>query len=62
MILENCVKNDIPVFDISNSCNAVKSPIPKIIHRVWMVFNPKEPDIKEQYKINDKLLKDLHPD
>ena len=39
-----------------------KSPIPKIIHRIWMVFNPKKPEMSDEYEKNDEILKNLHPD
>lgn len=36
--------------------------IPKIIHRIWMVWDPKSPEVPRVYKEFDKNLKDLHPD
>lgn len=38
------------------------SPIPKLIHRVWMVFNATQPKIPEKYTEADKILKALHPE
>jgi mannosyltransferase OCH1-like enzyme len=34
---------------------------PKIIHRIWMVFNPNKPEISALNKENDRILKELHP-
>lgn len=42
--------------------NVSESPIPKIIHKVWMVFNQNKPGIPEKYKEGDIILKKLHPD
>jgi len=36
--------------------------IPKIIHRIWFVFDPKKPQISEQYRFFDENLKKLHHD
>ena len=36
--------------------------IPKIIHRIWMVWNPNKPEITPIYQEFDKILKNLHPD
>lgn len=36
--------------------------VPKIIHRIWMVWNPTKPEMSELYKENDQILKNLHPD
>lgn len=36
--------------------------IPKIIHRIWFVFDPDNPELPEVYKKFDRKLKDLHPD
>lgn len=39
--------------------NINESPIPKIIHKVWMVFNPNKPGIREKYKESDRILKKI---
>lgn len=39
-----------------------KSPIPKIMHRIWMTFDPEHPEIPEKYKKADVILKSLHSD
>ena len=36
--------------------------IPKIIHRIWTIWDPKKPDIPNIYQDFDLILKDLHPD
>ena len=43
-------------------CENCEMKIPKIIHRVWMVFDPLKPDMSAVYKKYDKRLKELHPD
>lgn len=36
--------------------------IPKIIHRVWFVFDNKKADKSTEYTVNDNILRSLHPD
>lgn len=43
-------------------CHNCEMKIPKIIHRVWMVFDPTKPNMPEVYKKFDARLKELHPD
>lgn len=38
------------------------SPIPKIIHRIWMVFNPDLTKLSKTYQEYDRILKSLHKD
>jgi mannosyltransferase OCH1-like enzyme len=38
------------------------SPIPKIIHKIWMTFNPENTQKPEKYVRNNEILKSLHPD
>jgi len=38
------------------------SPIPKIIHKIWIVFNPNNPKIPTKYQEAGKILKKLHHD
>lgn len=62
MIIKEWSKTKNGNLSVNNSNDAIKSPIPKIIHRVWMTFNLNKQEMKPKYKINDKILKDLHPD
>lgn len=53
-----------PITNISSNIVKSKSDlsIPKIIHRIWMVWNPDKPEIPEIYQEFDKILKNLHHD
>lgn len=42
--------------------NTEISFIPKIIHRIWMVFDPKNSEIPQKYNKLDEILRSLHPD
>ena len=44
-----------------NSNSFIKSSIPRVIHRIWIPFDPNNPEIPERYKEMDILLKKLHP-
>jgi mannosyltransferase OCH1-like enzyme len=43
-------------------CNNCEMKIPKIIHRIWTVWDPHKREMSDTYKKFDKILKDLHPD
>ncbi len=43
-------------------CKECELRIPKKFHRIWLVLNPKKPNMPEIYVKFDKILKDLHPD
>ena len=51
-----------PKLSSKELCENCEMKIPKIIHRVWMVFDPLKPDMPNLYKKYDKRLKELHPD
>lgn len=38
------------------------SPIPKIIHRIWLTFRSDFTEMPKKYQENDKILKSLHRD
>lgn len=51
-----------PILSSKELCENCTLKIPKIIHRVWMVFDPTRPNMPELYKKYDRRLKELHPD
>ena len=56
-------KNSQPETQIIPIQNTNKANhIPKIIHRIWMVWDTKKLDMPEIYKEFDVVIKNLHPD
>jgi GR25 family glycosyltransferase involved in LPS biosynthesis len=70
MSLQNTNKYPVVIKQESSSCaltpwySEEKSQlvIPKIIHRIWITFDPNNPDIPKRYQESDSILKALHPD
>jgi mannosyltransferase OCH1-like enzyme len=58
----NPLLNPYPNIASDVICENCSLKIPKIIHRIWMVFDPIHPEIPEVYKKFDQRLKELHPD
>lgn len=62
IIYEPKTINNIALNNSKINIKSYSSPIPKVIHRIWMIFNPDNPGIPERYQEADRILKALHPD